>query len=877
MRKRVPGVRLIGLIAPLVPWSKRDEWLAEWRAELTHSWERSHVRGTPGWPAAFALRLRCVGALPDAWVMRRHNGGVSMWRSDVRQALRGVRTRPGFAAVLVLTIALGIGGVTAIFSVLDPVLVRPLPYPEAQRLAEVWGRSRSGDVFPGLDTVATAAITAALPRSVFEQVETGGDVNVVVSGGAEPEEVRAYVSTAGALRLLGARALLGRLYTEADATPASGEVVVLGEAFWRRSFGGAPDVLGRTLRVNDRPYTVIGVLPESFKYPLGTVSIWLPLRPGDAALQVRGRTPLVRLRAGVPVEAAQAHLDGVLARLEAERPRPQGWRAAVRPLENRVGTNFESSLRLLFAAVLCVLLIACLNAAGLLLVRGTGRRQELAVRTALGATRGRLVRQLVTESVVISLIGGALGVLLAYWGVRAMTGVMPESLTRYTQVTVGVDERVLAFAVIATLLTGLVFGAGPALLTSRVRLTGTSDRTTTQSSTVRHAGSALVVLELALSLMLLVGAGLLTRSFARLNAVDPGFEANGLVTLKLSLARHRYAAAGAADVFYETLLERLRSLPGVQGVALADGMPGRGGGLMFGYKIEVEGGGERPLQNFVLSTTSVSANYFDVLGIPIVDGRAFNAEDVPGAPLSVIIDPDFAAFLWPGQNAVGRRFRLGADHDWWTVVGVSGDVKFLGPDDRTSPFELYFAASQAPPGPYRDIAVRSAVNAPGVIPVIREIVREMDPDQPIESIAPASVTYLDRLAQPRFVLVLMSIFTSVAVVLAAVGVYGVISYVVAQRTREIGVRIALGATSRTVLRSVLREGMLLAGLGTALGLLGALALSRFITSQLFGVQPTDPPTLLAVALLLALIACLSALVPALRASRVSPLQALRVE
>lgn len=883
-----PGAALIRAISLIVPWSRRAEWVEEWRSELQHGLEERLATGSPAYVAAFAMRLRCLGAIRDAIWMRRRHRTPWMVLIDARIALRGVRRRPGFSAAIILTLALGIGAITAIFSVMDPLMVRPLPYPEVHRLVEVHRVHASGASYPSLDVGVWRTLRETLLPDVFEEIEGHAPHWPVVTGAGEAEEVRAQALTPGTLSLLGARAVVGRLFTEADAAVGAPEVVVLGEVYWRRVFGADRGVVGRTIALDGRPFTIIGVLPETFKYPLGIVNMWLPLRDRDPIFRVNGYEALVRLREGVTAEVAQGRIDALgMAVADTHPQRPASGRVlSVEPLDRSLSSSVRSGLRLLAGAVACVLLIACVNAANLLLVRGAGRRTELAVRRSLGATGWRLFRQLLTESLVLALIGGLLGVLLAFGGVRAIVGMMPDVLVRDTQSTISVDARVLAFTVLLSLITGAVFGAGPALRAAREsRLASASERTMTASAAVRRAGGTLLVVELALSMMLLVGAGLLLKSFSRLLSVDPGYRAQGLAVLNTNLPRQRYPDADREDLFYAALKERLLALPGVQAVTVSDGVPPNPSGVRSDVTFELEDGATRGTGALRMPYVVVDDDYFEVLGIPIVAGRSFGPADTRTSPASVIIDPDLANLLWPGESPLGRRFRIDAgqrlsvegEDPWLTVVGVAGDVKLMGPDDRLSPYELYYSSSQQTPWRYRRTAVRGRGDAARLIPEIRSVIRELDPELPIRELAPAEALFGQSLERQRFVLVLMSVFTVVAVVLAAVGVYGVNSYLVAQRTREIGLRIALGATPRSMIGAVLRSGLAPAALGALIGTAAALGLSRFLVSLLYGVKPTDVGTLLVIGALLGAVAIAAALLPAMRAGRVTPLSALRVD
>jgi putative ABC transport system permease protein len=880
-----PGFRLLQAIALLVPWARRSDWLDEWRAELAHGYERRIARGTPGWLAALAMRARCLGAITDALWLRRANGGSSLLYNDVHVALRGIRRRPAFSAAIILTLALGIGGATTIFSVIDPLMLRPLPYPEADRLAEIRTIHPDGGIYEGVFPEAWETVRAALVPSVFERVEGTAHQTVVVTGAGEPIEVGAYAFTPGTLSLMGAKPVLGRLLSEFDSAPDAPLVALVSEGFWREQLGGDANVVGRTIVLNGKSsetFTVVGVLPESFKYPMGTIRIWIPLRLKAPIWKVNGIETIVRLQPGITREQAQARVQAVTSgRVHAELPHV--WNLSVQPLDDSLPRGVGNALQMLAAAVLCVLLIACVNAANLLLVRGTSRQTELSVRRSLGATRGRLFRQLVTETIVLGLIGGMLGVLLAYVGVRAIVNLLPL-LVQYGQATIAVDARVLGFSVIVSLITGLLFGAGPALrAVANSGLVRASDRSMTASTRVRHTGGALVVVELALSMMLLVGAGLLAKSFVALLNVDPGFRTDAVTVLELRLATHRrdlqqgvdaYTDSARSESFYRELKTRLQALPGVRGVTISDGVPPSPSGYTTGRGLETESG-KRSTGGTSIADVVVDHDYFDVLGIRIVEGRRFGEQETRSSPRSAIIDRDFAALLWPARSPLGQRFRLNAEAPWLTVVGIAAEVKMMGPDDRRVPYTIYKSAQQETPWIYRAVAVATSGAVPSIGQDVRAVVHALEPEQPIISIEPAERLFGQSLVRQRFLLILMSVFTVIAVLLAAIGVHGVISYVVAQRTREIGLRIALGATPRSMVGVVLGGGLALALLGALLGAAAALALSRFLTSVLFGVQPTDVSTFVVVAAILTAVAGAAALLPALRAGRVSPLQALR--
>jgi putative ABC transport system permease protein len=869
-----PGSRLIAVIARLVPWPRREDWLSEWCAELAHMQERRAMRKASPSLLAFSLRLRCLAALSDALWLRQRHGRGSFLVADLQSAFRAIRRQPAFAASIVLTLSLGIGGTTAIFSVIDPLLFRPLPYPEVERLAEVHTIYDSGP-HPGVYPDVFRTMNQALVPGVFDRFEAGAPRFGVVTGIAEPIDMRAHSFTPGALELLGARPILGRLFTESDAESGAPAVALISEDFWNRAFARERDVLGRVIALEDVQFNVIGVLPASFKYPLGTVGMWFPLRVNDPIWPLRGVEPLGRLRPGMTREAAQQHIDALATRHVNEVPEAWFWKLAVRPIVNSVSPSVANALRLLAGAVACVLLIACVNAANLLMVRSTARQTELAVRRSLGATSGRLFRQLVTETMVLAVCGGAVGAALAYWGVRAMMGMVPGLFVRDTQATVGLDERALVFSLAVSLVTGFVFGAIPALRgAGNSRLIGTSSRTMTASARVRRMGRVLVVAELALSMMLLVGAGLLSKSFMKLLAVDPGYDPRGVAVLEISLARHRYPDDARTEAFYTTLKERLQAIPGVQSVSVSDGVPPEAGNLHDNPTLETESGQVRKFTNMDLPYSVVDHDYFDALRIRITQGRGFNATDTRTSPGSAVIDTDLAGLLWPNQSPVGQRFRVDSG-DWITVVGVTGDVKLMGPDERTEPYTLFYSSAQQTPWRYRSVAVRTRGDIAILGNDIANAVRAIDPLQPILKIASAESVFGESLVRQRFLLTLMAVFTAIAIVLAAIGVYGVMAYAVAQRNREIGLRIALGAAPLSMSRIVLSGGIGLAALGASIGLAAALGLSRFLRGLLYGVTPTDVSTLAAVVVVLGVVAALAALVPAVRAARISPMESLR--
>ena len=880
-----PGARCIGVVACVVPEPEREAWLREWDAELHQAFERGLARAVPRWRIGLALRARCLGALRDALWLRGKRRSVPMLWTDVRMALRNIRRRPGFGATIIVTLGIGIGGATAIFSVIDPLLLRPLPYPEAGRLAEIYTVHPGGNAYEGVHPDVWRTMRETMVPRVFDRLEAGAPRSDVVAGNFEPEYVRANALTPGALRMLGARPLLGRLFDDADAEPGAADVAVVSEAFWRRMLGADAGAVGGTITFGGVPFTVIGVLSESFRYPTGTVQLWYPLRMSDPVFPVRGYEAVARIREGVTEAAAQAEADGLAGRREGEAVEAYLWDLSVRPLNRSVSRSAGNALGLLAGAIACVLLIASVNAANLLLVRGAHRQTELAVRRSLGATSVRLFRQLVTESMVLSLASGLLGIAVAFAGVRALLRVMPSQLIEEAQGSAGVDTRILAFSILLSLVTGFVFGAGPALRAARqVRLARASDRTMTTSAAVQRAGALLVVVELALSMALLASAGLIAKSFSRLVSVNPGFETQGLMVANLILPAHRYPDESRVDAFYDALRQRLLGLPGVRGVSISDGVPPIPGTLRSGTTIEAEGAAAFTSGPPSIPAVVVDDGYFDVLGIPVVRGRTFGTEDTRSSPRVAIIDSDLAQLLWPRESPIGRRFRLGPDgyselgeqDGWMTVIGVVGSVRMQGPDDRTARYELYTSSRQETPWRFRAVAVRAS-RFETLATDIRSVVRSIDPEQPIVAIEDGETRFGAALARQRFVLLIMSVFTGMALLLAAIGTYGVSAFLVAQRRREIGLRIALGATPRSMVGNVLVRGLVQATAGAIAGGLLAFACSRFLTGMLYEVQPSDPVTLVTVGAILGGVATAASFAPALRAGRVSPLESLRIE
>jgi predicted permease len=817
---------------------------------------------------------------------------------DARLALRAFARTPAFTLAAVLSIALAVGANSAIFSVASALLLRPLPYADADRLAILWNRS------PGLgiaeDWFSTAQYFDIRNGSQsFEQVAAAIGANFNLTGDGEPERVGTIRTTSNLLPMLGVRPLHGRLFTaEDDAAEGSGGSAILHYATWMRRYGGDPAAVGKPIVLNGLTYRIVGVLPRSFSLrrevmpTLGNAAdaeVVLPLPLGPKAAQVRNGEDyniLAKLRPGVTARQAQAEMDGITARLRQEFPQfypsTGGLTFSVVPLQEQVVGGVRRSLVLLVAAVGFVLLIACANVANLLLSRALGRQREIAVRASLGASRARLIAQLLTESVVLALAGGAVGLLLAWWSIEGIRALGSQSVPRLHEI--GIDTRVLFFTLGVSAVAGLVAGVAPALRFGRGDLTaGLKDagRGASGMSAVWGRGQnlrrLLVVGELALSVVILIGAGLLVRSFVQVQQVPAGFNASSVLTLELTMTGRKYADAQMVIETYRQLWERLGRLPGVTATGGISALPLSQ--MMAWGPITVEG---RPLpegQAFInVDIRTVSGDYFRAMEIPLLEGRLFTDQDTRETDRVILVDQHMASQLWPGESAVGKRVRTGgfdvrADTPWMTVVGVVGRVKqdALDADSRMA----YYRPHRQATSRALNVVVRSATEPSALAGAVTGEIRALDPDLPIYNLRTMQDRVDESLARRRFAMLMLSLFAALALGLAAIGIYGVIAYLVSQGTRELGIRIALGATPREILAFVLRHGLLVTAIGLAVGLAGALVLTRFMSSLLFGVHPSDPLTFASIAVVLALVALAATWVPARRAVRIDPVTALR--
>ena len=805
----------------------------------------------------------------------------TLWQ-DLRYGVRLLLKQPGFTLIAVLTLALGIGANTAIFSVVDAVVWRPLPFQQPERLVALWTDLPDGGSLNSMRT--DAWLEWRKQTHLFTQVEAHAPKSVVLTGGAEPETISASAVSSGLLEMLGVQPLLGRSLQASDAEPGNNHVALISYKLWQRYFGGAADVVGKQISLDEQPWTVIGVMPQGFAYPRMRHQMWLPLSatPRTEA-DLRERVDAIaRLREGVSLNAAQTEIKAIVQRLNEAQPRRNGWGMSAHRLdEQRVNPGPRRAMLLLFGAVCFVLLIACANAANLLLARAAAREKEIALRAALGAGRWRLIQQLVAESLLLSLLGGSVGVLLALWGVDVLARFAPKEITFLMLNDISVNGRALTFTLGVCVLTGLICGLAPAWRVARLDLNqllkGLS-RSATGDLRQNRMRRVLVVVEVALSVVLLVGAGLLIRSFVRLNQVAPGYAPQNLIALTVAPSNARYAAPAVRQNFYEQLQERLRAVPGVEAVSAAVGIPPQGGGFNFSVEFEIEGRGKQRHPEELLPFNRVDGNYFAVMRIPLLRGRSFTAEDAPGAPTSIIINDRMARYYWPNTEAVGQRLRFAEDRPWLTVVGVAGDVKAMGLNDTGGTMELYYARSQAKaPDTQTTFVIRSAVPPVSLLPALRQQVFALDANQPIASLNTASELLDESLTEPRFYLLLMALFAGCALALAAIGLYGVLSFMVTQRTAEIGIRMALGAQTGDVLKLVLRQGLSLALVGAGVGVVTALMLTRWLKSLLFEISATDPLTYVVIPALLCLVALVACWIPARRATKVDPLISLRCE
>ncbi len=808
---------------------------------------------------------------------------------DVRYGARMLFKNPGFMLTAILTLALGIGANTAIFSVVNAVLLRPLPYNEPERLVAIYESNklkselRSAFSYPDFFDLRAQ-------NSSFEHIASYYDTSMALTGIETPLNLSAVVTSADLFTVLKATPQLGRGFTAEEEKPGGALAVVISNSLWQKQFGADPNVIGRSMKLNDRLYTITGVMPAGFQYPIAAnpADLWITLAidaiatdDDSPSTENRGSHHfgvIGRLKPGVTPEQAQADVDVIAAGLEQQYPKENTYRGMkVYPFHNDLVSDYGEALWIILGAVSCVLLIACANVANLLLARATVRHREIAIRAALGASRWQIIRQLLTESLLLSLTGGLLGLLLAWWGTEGLVRVIPEDLPRLAEINM--DWWVLGFTFAVSLGTGLLFGLAPALQAAKIELTE-SMKESARSGVSRHRArlrNALVIAEVAIAIVLLVGAGLLLQSYSKLQKVTLGFDPNQVVTASIELPDARYPKPEQIAQFYQQLMERVQNTPGVTSASAV--MPQPLSGNVFRTSVEFEGRtypqGEMPRTMFRANLL----NYFDTMKIQLVNGRDFTNQDTSKSKLVAIINEAFVRAYFPDENPIGKLVKPGVslskETPWREIVGVVKDVKHLTLRRDYDP-ELYVPHVQLPITSM-GLVVRTDGDPKAIAKLIQSEVNALDKDVPVYNVKTLNQYLGIAIAQPRFNAMLIGMFGLLALTLTAIGLYGVIAYSVAQRTQEIGIRMALGAQATDVMKMIVRQGMVLTGIGLAVGVAGAFYLTQLISTMLYGISATDRMTFIYAALILIGVALIASLVPARRATKTDPLVALRYE
>jgi putative ABC transport system permease protein len=803
--------------------------------------------------------------------------------ADIRWGLRSLLKRPAFTAIALLTLALGIGVNSAIFSAVDSLLLRPLPLSDPDRLVSVWEQTPRDGIRQNQAAPANF-FDVQTQNQVFEQIGAYGPYDVNLTGDGEPERLDGQVVTANVFSILGVPASLGRTFSPDEDQPGQEHVVVLSDALWQRRFNRDPSIINRAITLNGESFVIIGVMPRGFFFPQREIELWTPW--AMEADQKAGRgdhylTLVARLKQGTTLERANADLASIAQRLSAEYPRTnEGLGFIAHSLHQDYVGDLRLPVLILFAAVGLVLLIACANVANLLLAQATTRRKEIAIRIALGARRWIIVRQLLIESLLLATGGGLLGVLGAFWGVEALAKLLPESLSKLQNVSI--DARVLLFTLGVSVLTAIVFGGVPALLASRTKPGATlSDvaRDMAGGTSGRHVRRVLVVSEVALAVVLLVSAGLLIRSFQLLRQVDTGFTTENALTMRMVLPFPKYQKAEARRAFYDEVLRKIHEVPGVDSAGMITVLPLSFHGMNFSFSVEGQPATSDSKLPFALFRV-VSPDYFRAMGIPLRRGRFFDTRDSADAQPAVLINRRFAEQYWPGEDAIGRRLKVGpldSPNAWLTVVGVVGDVRQTGLYEQKLEFYVPYAQERRSFMAPRDLVVRSKRDPAVIAAAVRNAVWSVDKDQPVSNVRTLDQVFAAAISQERFQALMLGLFAALALLLACVGLYGVISYAVVQRTHEIGVRMALGAQRFDVLRLVVQKGVVLGVVGVVVGLAVSFALTRLISTLLFEVTATDVTTFVGVSIGLFLVTLAASYLPARRAMRVDPLKALRYE
>jgi putative ABC transport system permease protein len=801
------------------------------------------------------------------------------WR-DVRLGVRTLVHSPIFTAVTVLSLALGIGANTAIFSVVNGLLLRPLSYPESERLVDVW-HTPPRQSFPGLDRFSVSPanyLDWKAQSGAFEQMAVYGFVGLSLSTSNDPLPLIGAPVSSDFFSVLRVNPILGRTFTADEDQPGRDQVVVISHALWQRAFGANPNIIGQSLTLNSRNFAVIGIMPAGFEFPR-EAELWVPLAWDDKDRQTRSihdYLVIARLKQNVSVQQAQTEMNTISSRLEQQYPEEnKGWGAMVIPLRDDLVGDVRLALLVLFCAVGFVLLIACANVANLMLARGANRQKEMAVRMALGAGRARLVRQLLTESVLLAVTGGLLGLLLAIWGSRML--VRLGSLPNLGDI--GIDTWAFGFTLLVSFAAGIIIGIMPALQFTRTSVSETLKQgsgRTGGSALKQHTRKALVISEVALSLVLLIGAGLMIRSFLKLQNVDPGFDTSNALTMSVVLTWTRYPEPHQRLAFFDRAIEQIRAVPGVVSVGATTKIPLTGGGSTQPFTVEGRPAGaiaEQPMAQ----TRYVSPDYFQAIGIPLRQGRVFTDQDRDKSVPVVIISEAMARRFWPGENPVGKRLTpsFHSEAGAREIVGVVGDVKTSGLDVDASAM-MYLPYKQAPL-PFLSFVVRTSSNPESLIQPVSRAIYSIDKDQALTDVQTMDQVLTKSVSDRRFNMMLLLTFAGVALLLAAVGVYGVMNYTVTLRRRELGIRMALGAARMDVLRLVLGQGLTLTLIGVGIGLISAYALTRLMATLLYGVTATDYLTFASVSAVLIAVGLVASYVPARRATKVNPTIALRTE
>ena len=802
---------------------------------------------------------------------------VETFFQDIRYGMRSLLKKPGFTLTAVIALGLGIGANTAIFSVINGVLLRSLSYREPDRIVMLWEQNLT--VNRNQNVVSPANFLEWQKQSSsFQQMAAAWDTRVNLTEGGEPEEIQAQRVTATFFPALGVQPLMGRSFAEEEDRPGGNLVVVLGHRLWQTRFGGNPGILGQQTTISGRSYTIVGVMPADFHFLNREVQAWLPLAL-DPAIDYRKSGRFLRtlacLKPGPTIQQAQTELSGIAKQLEKEHPAYNvGWGVNVVPIHEQVVGDIRPILNLLLAAVALVLLIACANVANLLLSRAAARHKELALRAALGAGRMRLIRQMLTESVLLGLMGGAFGVFLAYWGIQVLIAFGPDNIPRLHDITI--DPRVLGFTFVVSVSTGMLFGLLPALQASRPDLNDALKEGARGSTGGRGRifRNLFVVAEVSLALVLLIGAGLMIRSFFQLHQVRTGFTTENVLTMRVQLPMAKYKEAGQRAAFFKQAQERIALLPGVKAAGAINFLPLNGLASSSSFKVE---GRPEPAVGELPGTEVrvITPNYFTAMGIPLLKGRVFDEHD--GADSRVlVINETMARRFFPNENPIGKRIVVSWDPNVADeIVGVVGDIKEYGLNLDSNP-AIYWPHPREP-YQFMNFVLRTSTDPMLLASAAQKEIRALDPNQPVADVRTLRQVVSKSIARPRFNTLLLAIFAGVALVLASVGIYGVMNYSATQRTHEIGIRMALGAERSDIMRLVVGQGMLLTGTGIVIGVLASWALTRVMASLLFGVTATDLPTFIGVSAVLAAVAFIANYIPARKATRVNPVIALRYE